>query len=522
MNLFYFTAFPPLVLAGLIFVLGDRHRKAVRCLVGLGAIHCLLVGLTLPILYSLAGAKTPANWKFVAEIWFLNNSGLGINGKFGLDGLGVTMAMLSGVVGGAALLTALLESDRPRSYFALFLIMVGGLFGAFTSLDLFYMYVFHEFALVPTFLLMWLWGRTPDKKCQALQTAIYLNVGALLILVGLIWVRFLPGVASFDVTALSGVNVAGADTFGAKFVPWMLMVGFGILSTVWPFHGWAPGCYMTAPVPAVMLHAGVLKAFGIYGLFRLASVLGLDSTSCLVHMVSWLAVANIVFGGLIALQQKNLNLTFAYGSIAHVGIVLLGLCGGTEMSWTGAIVAMLASGIWAALAFGTVGALEARFKTSEIPTLTGLGRRAPWLASMLVVVGFAGCGLPGFLTFVGEVLVLLGAWEIPQLRLQVIFMAVGVLVVAAVYLLTVIRNTVHGPADHIKCVEIPWVERIPTFILAGMLLLGGVYPYGVVKMGSSFERPRRFTGASLVHSSGEGAQWEKLEAISSGLLKSSK
>ena len=186
-----------------------------------------------------------------------------------------------------------------------------------------------------------------------------------------------------------------------EFIFPLLLFGFGILISLWPFHTWAPLGYGSAPAPTAMLHAGVLKKFGLYGLIRIALPLLPQATHAWVNVISWLCLGNIVYCGLVAMRQKDLNWLIGYSSVAHMGFVFLGIASLNLIGITGAVLVMVAHGFLAALSFGLSGYLRHTTGTLEIDQLGGLLRKLPFLGAALIMAMFAGCGLPGFANFAG-------------------------------------------------------------------------------------------------------------------------
>ena len=190
-----------------------------------------------------------------------------------------------------------------------------------------------------------------------------------------------------------------------------------------------------------MLHAGVLKKFGLYGLIRIALPLLPMAAQRWVQPLAWLALGNLVYCGWVAMRQKNFNRLIGYSSVAHMGFVFLGIATLSLVGVTGAVLVMIAHGFLAALTFALSGYLYQQTGTLEIKELGGLLRKLPFIGTALVMAAFAGCGLPGFANFVGEVTVLFGAWSVPSLRLITVLACWGALIIGAIYMLRAVRNS---------------------------------------------------------------------------------
>jgi NADH-quinone oxidoreductase subunit M len=228
-----------------------------------------------------------------------------------------------------------------------------------------------------------------------------------------------------------------------------------------------------------MLHAGVLKKFGLYGLIRIALPLMPGAAHHWANVIAWLCLGNIFYCGLVAMRQKNLNWLIGYSSVAHMGFVFLGIASLNFIGVTGAVLVMIAHGFLAALTFGLSGYLYQLTGTLEMDQLGGLLRRLRFLGAALIMAMFAGCGMPGFANFAGEITVFFGAWANPALRCITVLAAWGALVIGAVYMLRAIRNVLHGPVPEkwMLLAEHTWpLRRLPYLMLLACLLVFGFFP----------------------------------------------
>ncbi|HMJ89373.1 MAG TPA: NADH-quinone oxidoreductase subunit M, partial [Candidatus Acidoferrum sp.] len=342
-------------------------------------------------------------------------------------------------------------------------------------------YFFHELALVPTFIMIGVWGRGEQKNYATFQITVYLSIGALIALVGLIALYLNSAIgglpATFDIVEMTRRFKAVPLAIGAqKLIFPLLLLGFGILVSLWPFHTWAPLGYGSAPAATAMLHAGVLKKFGLYGLIRVAIPFAPDVAKTHLHLIAWLALGNILYCGWVAMRQRDFNFLLGNSSVAHMGFCFLGLASLSLIGITGTVLVMIAHGFLAALSFGLSGYLNEQTGTLEISRLGGLMKKMPFIGSSLVIAAMAGCGLPGFANFAGELLTLFGAWK--TLLPWVVIAAWGALVVGAIYLLRAVRNILHGPmAENLPAVQdANWWRRIPFALLIASLILFGVMP----------------------------------------------
>src|SRR5438477_6354090 len=304
--------------------------------------------------------------------------------------------------------------EKEKEFYILLLVMTGGILGAFASLDLFFFYFFHELALVPTFIMIGVWGRGENKNYATFQITLYLSLGALIALIGLIalYLQLPLDQRTFDIGEITSFFRANPMAEGAQHLIFpLLMFGFGILVSLWPFHTWAPLGYGSAPTATAMLHAGVLKKFGLFGLVRVALPLMPEGAQSWLNILALLALGNIIYVGLVAMRQRDLNLLIGNSSVAHMGFVFLGIASLSLVSVTGAVVLMVAHGLLAALTFGLSGYLYQQTRTLDMSQMVGLLQRLPFIGAALTMAHLRACGLPGFGNFVGEVMVFFGAWK---------------------------------------------------------------------------------------------------------------
>jgi len=254
----------------------------------------------------------------------------------------------------------------------------------------------------------------------------------------------------------------------------LLLFGFGILVSLWPFHSWAPMGYASAPSPTAMLHAGVLKKFGLYALIRIALPMMPEAAQHWMPVVAWLALGNLVYCGWVAMRQRDFNWLVGYSSVAHMGFVFLGIATLSTIGVTGAVLVMIAHGFLAALTFGLNGYIYQQTGTLRLDQLGGLLPRLPFIGTLLVMAAFAGCGLPGFANFTGEITVFFGAWK--TFRLVTVLACWGALIIGAIYMLRAVRAILQGPMPDkwAAVVDAPHLWRKAPFLLlmSGLLVFG--------------------------------------------------
>src|SRR6185369_609031 len=436
----------PLVTAALMVLIPRNYRFVIRIV----ALLAMLISLILAVNLFLKFNDAPAvdGYKFQQIVPWVKS--LGISYHVGVDGINLGLILMGATVAFAATCVAKEIKTHEKEFYILLLVMSGGILGAFASLDLFFFYFFHELALVPTFIMIGVWGRGERKNYATFQITLYLSVGALIALVGLIalYLQLPVGKRTFDIRDITNYFRSNPMSDGAQhFIFPLLMFGFGILVSLWPFHTWAPLGYGSAPTATAMLHAGVLKKFGLFGLIRVALPLMPDGARSWLNVLALLCLGNIFYCGLVAMRQKDLNLLIGNSSVAHMGFVFLGIASLSLVGVTGAVVVMVAHGLLAALTFGLSGYLYQQTRTLEMSQMGGLLQRLPFIGAAMVMAMLAGCGLPGFANFVGEVMVFFGMWKsnLDAAHRLVVAATWGGLSIGAVYMLRAVRSLLHGP-----------------------------------------------------------------------------
>jgi NADH-quinone oxidoreductase subunit M len=472
----YILGWPLLAALALIFV-PRNYRVIIRAVALLATFISMVLAIKMFVQYGCATAGLDG-YKFEQQIPWVES--LGISYHVGVDGLNVGLILMGAIVAFAAACCSFEIKSREKEFYILLLVMSGGILGAFASLDLFFFYFLHELALVPTFIMIGVWGRGERKNYATFQITLYLSVGALIALVGLIalYLQVPEAQRTFDIPKLTKFFLENPMALAEQnFIFPLLLFGFGILVSLWPFHTWAPLGYGSAPSPTAMLHAGVLKKFGLYGLIRIALPLLPQAAQHWMQILAWLCLGNILYVGWVAMRQRNLNRLIGNSSVAHMGFVFLGIASLNLIGVTGAVVIMIAHGFLAALTFGLSGYIYRQTGTLEMGELGGLARKLPFIGTALLMAALAGCGLPGFANFVGEVTVFFGAWKAFPLVTGLALW--GALMIGALYMLRAMRNVLHGPLPE-KWSGIPdaahvW-RKLPYALLLASLLIFGCFP----------------------------------------------
>jgi NADH-quinone oxidoreductase subunit M len=410
----------------------------------------------------------------------------------GIDGLSLIMLLLASIVTLAAVWFSGTVEKYENAFYACLLFISGGAIGAFVSIDLFFLYAFHELALIPTFLLIGIWG-SGNRVAAAWKITIYLGIGSFILLLGLILLyQSLPAESrSFDIRALQAAAALGQIPAEAqRHIYLLLLIGFGILVSLFPFHTWAPEAYASAPAPAAMLHAGVLKKFGLYGLLRLAVPILPEGAQHWAGLLLILLLGNIIYVGLVTIAQKRLDWMLGYSSVMHMGYIFLGIASAGILGVTGAVTLMFAHGLSIALLFGLAGELRQRTGTLAFDELGGLGRVMPFAGLAFGFGVFAAVGLPGFTNFAGEIMIFFGAfrngWTMDGFhRFQIAtVLALWGVVISTVYMLRAYRNAFMGTTREQwkQLIDLRPALRVPVALLIGALLCYGFFPQSFVRI----------------------------------------
>ncbi len=417
--------------------------------------------------------RSAAGYQFIDKIEWVPQ--LGIAYHVGIDGINAVLLLMTAILAFCGVLVSCSVKKQPKEYLIFYLFLIAGCFGTFAALNIFFLYFFYETAVVPVFPLIGIWG-SGNKEYATMKLTLYLTFGAVLALIAILSLYFMTGLNTFDLTMIE--RSLKTTPLPLSFQCWafpLIMVGFGVILTLWPFHTWSPMGYAAAPTSVSMLHAGVLKKLGAYAIIRLGIGLMPQGAQMWMPWVAWIAVINIVYCGLVAFTQKDLKYILGYSSCSHMGYILLGLSCLTPVALNGTVFFMFAHGLMAALGFALVGFIYEQTHTRLVDDWGGFGKKIPFIATLFIMMSMASAGLPGFGNFVGEIMILLGAWD--KYRVQTI-LAVAGLVITAGYMLKIVRATMQGPLNtHGKSLKDAkgW-QRLPYLILIMALIFIGFLP----------------------------------------------
>lgn len=430
---------------------------------------------------------------------------IGARYHLGVDGISLWLVLLTTLLMPIAILSSWTAiNKRQRTYYVLMLLLESAMIGVFVSLDLLLFYLFFEASLVPMFFLIGVWGGE-RRIYAAIKFFIYTAVGSLLMLVGIIALYFIhqtaTGIGSFDYTVLTETLRTNAMMISPRAEFWLFLAfafAFCIKVPLWPLHTWLPDAHTEAPTAGSVILAGVLLKMGTYGLLRFNFGLFPNASRQFAPIMITLAVIGIIYGALVAMVQPDVKRLVAYSSVSHMGFVVLGLFSFTEQGMQGALYQMLSHGVSTGALFLFVGMIYERRHTRMISDFGGLARPMPWFSALFVIASLSSIGLPFLNGFVGEFLIMLGAWTSSAIQhAWIVTMLAGTGVIwAAVYMLWMLQRVVFGTKTSEANAKLPDLnprEFALVLPLLALMLFMGVYPGPFLRRTrASIEATRRF------------------------------
>jgi NADH-quinone oxidoreductase subunit M len=462
--------FLPLAGALLVLCLDEKRQHMLIKGVSLG-ISLGVLGLAVWMWRAFDSAQTTL--QLVERIQWIPT--LNVSYFVGVDGLSVTMVMLTAIITPLALTASWGITERVKLYFFLFLILEVGMLGVFTALNFFHWFIYWELGLVPMFFLIRMWGSS-NRRYASLKFFLYTLGGSITMLIAFLLIYLATGTFDFvelrqltadgalasklgefvtKLNARTGFQFTAAGMLNVMF--WAVFLGFAIKVPIWPFHTWLPDAHTEAPTAGSMVLAAILLKMGVYGFLRI--ILPIFPAQCIANLnaLLFLALGSIVFGAFAAMAQKDAKRMIAYSSVNHMGYCMLGILAvvasghgvatvATEKAaaLNGAILQMFNHGISSAALFFLIGVVYERAHTRMMDDFGGLRRIMPVYAGVWGIAMFSSLGLPGLNGFVSEFLVFKGSW--PLLTLWTGLATIG-LVATAVFLLTMTQKIFFGPLN---------------------------------------------------------------------------
>jgi NADH-quinone oxidoreductase subunit M len=462
------TLLLPLAGALIIGVIPKESTRLIRTAALLSTLVTFVTSLFIVFHFnaSVAGPQLEDQARWIPQV--------GATLHLGVDGISLWLVLLTTFLMPASVLVSAHVGEKVKAFHVVLLILETSLLGVFLSLDLALFYVFWEAMLVPMFFLIGIWGYE-RRRYAAVKFFLYTLSGSLIMLVGILFLYFYGG-RTFDIAAIGHVHLARSTQ---AWLFWAFFASFAIKVPLFPLHTWLPDAHTEAPTAGSVLLAGVLLKMGAYGFLRFSIPLFPDAAHRFAPVLGLLAVIGILYGGAVAVVQKDLKRLVAYSSVSHLGFVVLGIAALTTTATTGSVLQMVNHGLSTGALFLLVGMLYDRAHTRQIADFGGLAAVLPVYGGLFLFVCLSSLGLPGLNGFVGEFLILNGTF--PVLRVLAILGSGGV-VLSAIYLLWAYQRVFHGqpkvPHGERRSLwrDLSFRELAAVVPLLIMTLVIGVYP----------------------------------------------
>ncbi len=469
----------PIVAAPIAWMAQEQSHSAPRWI----ALGALLVDSLLAFLLGSQDHAVQASghgaWLVESHVNWIPRWGISLH--LGLDGLSLILIILTAFVGVVATIASWTEiQTRVGLFHCNVLLALGGVIGVFLAIDLFLFFFFWELMLVPMYLLIVIWGHA-QRRHASFKFFLFTQAGSLVLLVAIVALALLhqqaTGQPSFDYADLMEL------TLSSEMARWLMLaflIGFLVKLPAPPFHTWLPDTYTEAPTGATIILAGILAKTGAYGLLRFTIPMFPEAMHEFMPIAMGLGVVGILYAAVLACAQTDIKRLVAYSSISHMGFILLGTFAGTELALQGVVMQMVAHGLSTGGLFLLGGALEERYQTREMSHMGGLWAVTPRLATMALFFACASLGLPGMANFIGEFLILFGAYATQPI--MIILASLG-MVMAAIYSLGMIQRTFFGRQQDTRSVQDLSNVAFGTILCIAVLQLWlGLYPKAVLSM----------------------------------------
>ncbi len=488
-------ALSPIVAAIVILMLPEDRGEDARML-GLGTmvLGLILSGYVYISYYQnlpLPGTPWAGTLAFMEEHAWVPS--IGINYILGVDGLSATLVLLTSIVGLGGVLISWSIDDRPREFYAFFMLLVAGVQGVFVAVDGFLLFFFYELAVLPMYVMIVIWGWRERREYAAMKLTLYLLIGSFISFIAFLILYFqLPEQGlpqTFDLRVWSEAQFP-FDTQLILFMP--LFLGFAVLAGIWPLHNWSPDGHVAAPTAVSMIHAGVLMKLGAYASMRVGIQALPEGAVYWMPFIIILTLVNVVYGAFVAMRQSDMKYLIGYSSVSHMGLVSMGFAAMTLYGFLGAGIQMVSHGIMTALFFSVVGMIYDRAHTRNMDELGGMRRALPWLVIPFIIGGLVSMGMPGLSGFVAEFPIFMGVWDGTSIDLNAVFSlnpssyynwiaiiaALGIIITAA-YILRAVQRVFFGEYDEDKWHDMRpllGIDKLVLIMFSALLIIIGVVP----------------------------------------------
>ncbi|MGD2049615.1 MAG: NADH-quinone oxidoreductase subunit M [Chloroflexota bacterium] len=500
------------ILTAIIILLLPKERKENARMLALAAtVLGLLLAVYLYVDYNsnlpVLGTSWAETLRFVEEVPWIPS--IGLNYIVGVDGLSATLVLLTAVVGVGGVLISWSIEDRPREFFAFFLLLVAGVQGVFVSVDAFLLFFFYELSVLPMYVLIVIWGWEKTREYAAMKLTLYLLVGSFISFIAYLVLYF----------ALPEYSAAASPTFDLRiwseaqfpidlqriwFLP--LFLGFGVLAGIWPLHNWSPDGHVAAPTAVSMIHAGVLMKLGAYASMRVGIQILPQGTVYWMPLLILLTLVNVLYGSWVAMRQTDMKYLIGYSSVSHMGLVTMGFAAMNLNGFMGAGIQMVSHGIMTALFFSVVGMVYDRAHTRDMLQLGGMMKVLPWAMVAFIVGGLVSMGMPGLSGFIAEFPIFMGVWNGTSMDLSsstsifnpanyynwIAILAILGIIITAAYILRAIGRVFFGEYDEHKWHDMRpllGIDKVALVAFVVILIAIGLFPSAISGIVSSGVAP---------------------------------
>lgn len=465
----------PLAAALIISFLPRGAHDTVRHVAAGGTALALILTIVCYVNYDI----TAGGIQFMERVPWITD--LGVSYAVGVDGISLPMLLITNAIALSAVCNSWHIEKRTKEFYILLLLFVAGLIGTFLACDLFIFLLCYEVVVIPVYILILIWGSTRriTKEYGAMKLTMFLLMGSGMMLVGIVSMYLMAypaGQRTFDFGGLMLATQMGHFSEGFQiFAFFLLLLSFGSLITLFPLHNWSPDGHASAPTAVSMLHAGVLKKLGGYGLIRIGLLILPLGARFWAPLIIALAAITVIYAGYIALAQKDLKYIIGYSSVSHLGYIALGFAALNVVSLSGAVANMVAHGIMAALFFAQIGYIYEKTHLRSVPELAGLAHYMPHLTFGFMLAGLASVGLPGLSGFVPEVTIFIGTMKVYPVCAVI---AIAGIIITALYILRMLAKLLFGPAVP-RFASVPdehGVDLVPLIVLGTLIVVFGIFP----------------------------------------------